>query len=355
MATITTINDTKSFVQPALNSQDAVPVATLNPIGTRPPSPTKPDLREQLKQTLMAMEKGKLEASAPISAAVTSTQLLPAAPVATPSATAIPAPTPSPLNSRVPGSAPKSAPKIVEARLKPISEVEMKLESLKKSIPAFPISLSTVPSIVHQPAKPKDSDVGKYLEIISCCNVVEKFAKQSSTVNTCPDNSYDQIVAMHAALRMLHLVAPANYWSSQYAPMPAVPFVPQFSTRTAFPPTTLPKVATATDKPAIQPHPNAPRPVVNHYRPNNHVSTTERTIEVKWTAQEEIIKKKRKAEPHALVCHSCGVTTTPEWRRGPNGPKTLCNACGLHYAKIIKRQKKDTPDEQPHPLKMILN
>lgn len=36
-------------------------------------------------------------------------------------------------------------------------------------------------------------------------------------------------------------------------------------------------------------------------------------------------------------CQQCHTTTTPEWRRGPLGPRTLCNACGLRYA---KRQKK---------------
>ncbi|GAN11155.1 hypothetical protein MAM1_0488d10713 [Mucor ambiguus] len=36
-------------------------------------------------------------------------------------------------------------------------------------------------------------------------------------------------------------------------------------------------------------------------------------------------------------CHSCGTTETPEWRRGPDGARTLCNACGLHYSKLLKR------------------
>jgi len=31
------------------------------------------------------------------------------------------------------------------------------------------------------------------------------------------------------------------------------------------------------------------------------------------------------------------VTTSPEWRKGPMGRNTLCNACGLAYAKMIKR------------------
>ncbi|WVR08246.1 hypothetical protein IAU60_005293 [Kwoniella sp. DSM 27419] len=33
------------------------------------------------------------------------------------------------------------------------------------------------------------------------------------------------------------------------------------------------------------------------------------------------------------VCVTCGRTDSPEWRKGPLGPKTLCNACGLRWAK----------------------
>jgi len=29
----------------------------------------------------------------------------------------------------------------------------------------------------------------------------------------------------------------------------------------------------------------------------------------------------------APKCLGCGATETPEWRRGPMGPRTLCNAC----------------------------
>jgi len=35
------------------------------------------------------------------------------------------------------------------------------------------------------------------------------------------------------------------------------------------------------------------------------------------------------------VCLGCGATGTPEWRRGPMGPRTLCNACGLVFAKLV--------------------
>lgn len=38
-----------------------------------------------------------------------------------------------------------------------------------------------------------------------------------------------------------------------------------------------------------------------------------------------------------LQCHHCQSNMTPEWRRGPEGDRTLCNACGLFYSKLIKR------------------
>ncbi|KAJ3037214.1 transcriptional regulator swi6 [Rhizophlyctis rosea] len=36
--------------------------------------------------------------------------------------------------------------------------------------------------------------------------------------------------------------------------------------------------------------------------------------------------------PHAgKCCEGCGVTSTPQWRRGPSGKRTLCNACGVKW------------------------
>ncbi|CAL0311120.1 unnamed protein product [Lupinus luteus] len=32
-------------------------------------------------------------------------------------------------------------------------------------------------------------------------------------------------------------------------------------------------------------------------------------------------------------CRDCHTTTTPLWRAGPDGPRSLCNACGLRYRK----------------------
>uniref|UniRef100_A0A0C9QV69 TSA: Wollemia nobilis Ref_Wollemi_Transcript_7469_1487 transcribed RNA sequence n=1 Tax=Wollemia nobilis TaxID=56998 RepID=A0A0C9QV69_9CONI len=33
------------------------------------------------------------------------------------------------------------------------------------------------------------------------------------------------------------------------------------------------------------------------------------------------------------VCVDCNTTKTPLWRSGPQGPKSLCNACGIRYRK----------------------
>lgn len=85
-----------------------------------------------------------------------------------------------------------------------------------------------------------------------------------------------------------------------------------------------------------------------------------RRIRRKHSEEEEIDdgEKRRKlgivATPSELYCHSCGTTDTPEWRRGPDGCKSLCNACGLHYAKILRRETM-IPNRQPARNNMTLN
>ncbi|RDW94183.1 GATA transcription factor LreB [Aspergillus mulundensis] len=47
-------------------------------------------------------------------------------------------------------------------------------------------------------------------------------------------------------------------------------------------------------------------------------------------------RKRLRAE---YKCADCGTSDSPEWRKGPEGPKTLCNACGLRWAKMEKRRQ----------------
>ncbi|KAI0783840.1 hypothetical protein BC629DRAFT_1678240 [Irpex lacteus] len=61
-------------------------------------------------------------------------------------------------------------------------------------------------------------------------------------------------------------------------------------------------------------------------------------------------RKRSRATPPGK-CHSCNIRETPEWRRGPDGARTLCNACGLHYAKLMrKREKVLGADGKPMPI-----
>ncbi|XP_017433895.1 GATA transcription factor 11 [Vigna angularis] len=46
-------------------------------------------------------------------------------------------------------------------------------------------------------------------------------------------------------------------------------------------------------------------------------------IEMKKSSSEESVGIRK--------CMHCEVTKTPQWREGPMGPKTLCNACGVRY------------------------
>ncbi len=49
-------------------------------------------------------------------------------------------------------------------------------------------------------------------------------------------------------------------------------------------------------------------------------------------------KHKKVKSADEYVCTDCGTLDSPEWRKGPNGPKTLCNACGLRWAKKEKKK-----------------
>ncbi|KAJ1023629.1 hypothetical protein NDA18_004616 [Ustilago nuda] len=59
--------------------------------------------------------------------------------------------------------------------------------------------------------------------------------------------------------------------------------------------------------------------------------------------------KKRSRAPAPDSCQACATSETPEWRRGPDGARTLCNACGLHYAKLVRKRMQQEGGEEPSP------
>lgn len=62
--------------------------------------------------------------------------------------------------------------------------------------------------------------------------------------------------------------------------------------------------------------------------------------------ESNIDKKKRgagarkKASDAPKVCLECHTTDSAEWRTGPSGRATLCNACGLRYWRKCRKLKK---------------
>ncbi|GAM23454.1 hypothetical protein SAMD00019534_066290 [Acytostelium subglobosum LB1] len=67
---------------------------------------------------------------------------------------------------------------------------------------------------------------------------------------------------------------------------------------------------------------------------------------------EPVAKKRgrpRKKKPEC--CLRCGVTDTPEWRRGPDNIE-LCNACGIQSSKALKKEKEI---KFKHSMEFILN
>jgi len=50
-----------------------------------------------------------------------------------------------------------------------------------------------------------------------------------------------------------------------------------------------------------------------------------------------------------LICTKCGTRSTPQWRRGPAGPKTLCNACGIVYSKKLRRERQSQEKKVASP------
>ncbi|KAG0489246.1 hypothetical protein HPP92_008057 [Vanilla planifolia] len=55
-------------------------------------------------------------------------------------------------------------------------------------------------------------------------------------------------------------------------------------------------------------------------------------------AEERREKVGEEMEP-LKACSVCHRSKTPMWRNGPDGPKSLCNACGIKYRKRRRREE----------------
>lgn len=64
---------------------------------------------------------------------------------------------------------------------------------------------------------------------------------------------------------------------------------------------------------------------------------------------------RRPSAPEDRRCDQCGTEDTPEWRKGPKGPKTLCNACGLQYSKRVRLEEQAQKPLRDHKISLLLN
>jgi len=101
--------------------------------------------------------------------------------------------------------------------------------------------------------------------------------------------------------------------------------------------------------------PNTSRNALPHKTPprrNSHPGHTSK-IKMHISGDSKLMTKVPKmgglnielSKKHRIVCQHCGSKETPEWRRGPQGSRTLCNACGLFYSKLTKRYGMKHADE----------
>ncbi|KAI9027514.1 hypothetical protein CLU79DRAFT_739495 [Phycomyces nitens] len=71
---------------------------------------------------------------------------------------------------------------------------------------------------------------------------------------------------------------------------------------------------------------------------SNFIATDQEDLGIgNWPQLQTSAKRKFTDISDKKICLDCSTTNSPEWRKGPRGPKTLCNACGLRWAKANKK------------------
>ncbi|KAG2213912.1 hypothetical protein INT47_001181 [Mucor saturninus] len=94
----------------------------------------------------------------------------------------------------------------------------------------------------------------------------------------------------------------------------------------------------------------------SHLSSTHHVPTSFQITPIKHSvAPGQAIQVEPKAwrgrfGAYEKKCENCQTNKSPEWRRGPSGHKTLCNACGLRYARLVAKHEK-LQGKQDQPLK----
>ena len=91
-------------------------------------------------------------------------------------------------------------------------------------------------------------------------------------------------------------------------------------------------------RPHVSATPLAPLPVEPRHSRENSIEITPSVVPAVSSLHRRTRKRTMLHEDVVMHCRECGTSETPEWRRGPDGARTLCNACGLYHAKVSKKR-----------------
>lgn len=75
----------------------------------------------------------------------------------------------------------------------------------------------------------------------------------------------------------------------------------------------------------------------------------------KRAAKRAEMKERNKFANKGKRCMQCRTDDTHQWRRGPDGEKSLCNACGLRFLRKLKREAQVTASSTGNDISKILN
>jgi len=91
----------------------------------------------------------------------------------------------------------------------------------------------------------------------------------------------------------------------------------------------------------VKPEPNSPPAASNsNFVPDKKKNGEKQIKIIEIPSDLSAIKKRRhKNLNYDISCQFCHTRDSPEWRNGPLGKRTLCNACGIQYAKKMKKKK----------------
>ena len=115
----------------------------------------------------------------------------------------------------------------------------------------------------------------------------------------------------------------------------------------SFPSTISPNYATVLSSPSPPSPQNTPTPLEIALNSNKNTEEIIKCLVDSTRAtqaqQQHTNKRKRMklTNPVHRECAICKETNTPEWRKGPEGTHTLCNACGLNFAKKMKQERQN--------------